>query len=201
MERLPRRSEHRGIRRDATRVSCWTKVAKLLFDSFRSGASEILNKYFEEIGGRPQHTGKLGKRKSASSMKGSSDLPAPKKSKRINGKDDESVDDTDRKTGTWMPKKENWEKEIASIDTVERDRETGKLWAFIHFNNKKRSKIGMELVYKHCPFAMLKFYESHLSVSTHIPEISSDLLCPSPTFLSGGEISGAAEVSTKIHHL
>jgi Chromo shadow domain len=97
-------------------------------------------------------------------MKASSDSPAPKKPKRINGNDDESMDDTDRKTGTWMPKKENWETEIASIDTVERDRETGKLWAFIHFNNKKRSKIAMELVYKHCPLAMLRFYESHLSV-------------------------------------
>ncbi len=95
-----------------------------------------------------------------------------------------------QKTGSWTPKKENWESEIASIDTVERDRDTGKLWAFIYFNNNKRSKIGMELVYKHCPVAMLKFYERHLSVFSIAPprglllfalrlagEISGGVLC------------------------
>lgn len=131
-------------------------------EMLREGASEILDSYFETIGGRPQAASKLGKRKSASYLKGPSDSPAPKKSKRINGNDDESMGDTDRKTGTWVPDKKNWETEIASIDTVERDRDTGKLWAFILFNNDKRSKIGMEMVYKHCPLAMLKFYESHL---------------------------------------
>jgi Chromo shadow domain len=76
------------------------------------------------------------------------------------------------KTGSWTPKSTNWENEIASIDTVERDRETGKLWVFIYFTNGKRSKVGMDKVYKHCPVAMLKFYERHLSVSPDSSEIS-----------------------------
>lgn len=80
-----------------------------------------------------------------------------------------------QKTGSWTPKKENWESEIASIDTVERDRDTGKLWAFIYFNNNKRSKVGMEMVYKHCPIAMLKFYEQHLLVLIILPQRSPDL--------------------------
>jgi chromobox protein 1 len=133
-------------------------------DNVFRGASEVLEKYFEQIGGRPQPPGKLGKRKSQSQLKGDSGSPAAKKSKRTNGNDEESMDDSIQKTGTWTPKKENWETEIRAIDTVERDRLTGKLWAFILFNNNKRSKVGMELVYKHCPLAMLKFYERHLSV-------------------------------------
>ena len=90
------------------------------------------------------------------------------------------MDDLPQKTGTWTPKTANWESEIASIDTVERDRETGKLWAYIFFTNNKRSKVGMEMVYKHCPLAMLKFYERHLSVSTIPQEISCVLLGPRP---------------------
>ena len=133
------------------------------------GASLALDNYFESIGGRPQPPSKLGKRKSSSQLKPSSASPAPKKSKRTNGNnDDDSMEDITfqdiQRTGSWTPKKENWESEIASIDTVERDRDTGKLWAFIYFNNNKRSKVGMEMVYKHCPIAMLKFYERHLSV-------------------------------------
>jgi Chromo shadow domain len=128
------------------------------------GASEVLQSYFQNLGGRPQPPSKLGKRKSTSQLKTASEPSAPKRSKRSNGNDNESMDDLPQKTGSWMPKQHNWESEIASIDTVERDRETGKLWAFIYFTNSKRSKVGMEMVYKHCPIPMLKFYERHLSV-------------------------------------
>ncbi|KAF7504389.1 hypothetical protein GJ744_002255 [Endocarpon pusillum] len=144
-------------------------------EMLREGASLVLDSYFESIGGRPQAQSKLGKRKSSSQLKPSSASPVPKKSKRTNGNtDDDSMEDINsqgiQKTGSWTPKKENWESEIASIDTVERDRETGKLWAFIYFNNNKRSKVGMEMVYKHCPIAMLKFYERHLKIGNSMPE-------------------------------
>lgn len=149
----------------------------------------MLDKYFESIGGRPQ-AGKLGKRKSTAQLKGASDSPAPKRSKRTNGNDDESMDDLPvQKTGTWTPKKENWESEISSIDTVERDHGTGKLWVFIYFNNDKRSKVGMEMVYKHCPIAMLKFYERHLSVSANSWISLAICFDQASWFLLAGEIS------------
>jgi Chromo shadow domain len=126
----------------------------------------VLKDYFKRIGGRPE-TSKLGKRKSAANLKQTSDSPVPKRSKRNNTNDEESVDGQSQATSTWTPKSENWEREIEKIDTVERDGETGKLWAFILFkNNMKRTKVGMDKVYKHCPLAMLKFYESHLLVLT-----------------------------------
>lgn len=80
----------------------------------------------------------------------------------MNGGDKDCMEEPRQRLGSWVPKKENWDSEIASVDTVEQDQETGKLWAFITFNNHKRSKVGMEKVYKHCPLPMLKFYEQHL---------------------------------------
>lgn len=56
----------------------------------------------------------------------------------------------------------DWEPEIERIDTVDCDVDTKKLNAYIIFKNGKRTKVGMDMVYKHCPRAMLKFYEGHL---------------------------------------
>lgn len=67
----------------------------------------------------------------------------------------------DEQSDTWYPSRDNWEEYIQSIETVERDR-NHKMWAYIHFKNGKRAKIGMDMVYKHCPIPMLKFYEDHL---------------------------------------
>ena len=64
----------------------------------------------------------------------------------------------------WTPTSKDWEPEIERVDTVDRDPATKKLHAYIIFRNGKRIKVGMEMVYKHCPRAMLKFYEEHLSV-------------------------------------
>ena len=133
-------------------------------DSPRRGASEILQQYFESIGGRPQPPAKAGKRKSSSNLKTASDTPAQKRSRRANGGEDDFSEAKLEHAGSWVPKKSNWENEIASVDTVERDQETGKLWALVQFTNNKRSRVGMDLIHKRCPLAMLRFYESHLSV-------------------------------------
>lgn len=58
----------------------------------------------------------------------------------------------------------NWEKQIVRVDTVDRNPDTNQLTAYILFKNGKMARVGMEKVYKHCPIAMLKFYEEHLSV-------------------------------------
>lgn len=158
------------------------------------GASEVLQRYFKELGGRPQPASKLGKRKSSSQLKAASDSPAPKKSKRANGNGDGSMDDHPQRTGSWVPDTKNWESEIASIDTVERDRDTGKLWAFIYFTNGKRSRIGMEIVYQRCPIPMLKFYEKHLSVFSPALEISCDMLSTEHLVRRLPERSPAADV-------
>jgi chromobox protein 1 len=111
--------------------------------------------YFTSIGGRPDTERKTGpkKRKSTTSVP---DQPTSTKKSKRNGSSEE--------LSTWTPVSKDWEPEIEHVDTVDRDPDTKKLNAYIIFKNGKRIKVGMEMVYKHCPRAMLKFYEEHLSV-------------------------------------
>ena len=114
-----------------------------------------MENYFVSIGGRPDTGTKTGpkKRKIDTAQPGAA--KSTKKSKRHGSLEELS---------TWTPSGKNWEPEIERIDTVDRDPDTKKLNAYIIFRNGKRVKVGMEMVYKHCPRAMLKFYEEHLSV-------------------------------------
>jgi chromobox protein 1 len=116
-----------------------------------------MEEYFTSIGGRPSTRSApkktQGKRKSRQSLP---DQAAPtKKSKR---------NTTSTEFSRWTPHASNWEPEIERVDTVDREPDTKKLNAYIIFKNGKRVKVGMEMVYKHCPRAMLRFYEQHLSV-------------------------------------
>ena len=61
-----------------------------------------------------------------------------------------------------MPKGIDWEDQIDKVETIERNEDTDKLMAFIRFKNGKRTKITMEMVYRHCPRPMLRFYEANL---------------------------------------
>ena len=100
------------------------------------------------------------RRKSTQSLKESSvEQPSAKKFKRGG-----TVNTEDQPLGSWTPKAANWEDEIAEVDTIERDHATGKLWVFLSFTNGKKTRVGMDKVYKHCPLTMLRFYEQHLSV-------------------------------------
>jgi chromobox protein 1 len=114
-----------------------------------------MEEYFTSIGGRPG-TGSApkkaqGKRKSGQSPPNQA-TPA-KKSKR---------NTTSEGLSKWTPHASNWEPEIERVDTIDRDSDTKKLNAYIIFKNGKRVKVGMEMVYKHCPRTMLRFYEEHL---------------------------------------
>jgi chromobox protein 1 len=116
-----------------------------------------MEEYFASIGGRPD-TGSApkktqGKRKSGQSLSDQA-IPAkrPKRSTTSEG------------LSMWTPHASNWEPEIERVDTIDRDPDTKKLNAYIMFKNGKRVKVGMEMVYNHCPRAMLRFYEEHLSV-------------------------------------
>ena len=51
----------------------------------------------------------------------------------------------------WVPASKSWEKEIQNVDTIERDGDTGRLKAFIVWNNGKKSKVSIEAAYQKCP--------------------------------------------------
>lgn len=59
--------------------------------------------------------------------------------------------DENEEESTWVPKGKNWDKEIDSVDTIIRDQENGGLYAFLIWNNGKRSKVSIESCYEKCP--------------------------------------------------
>jgi chromobox protein 1 len=114
-----------------------------------------MEEYLASIGERPDSGTKTAPKK----RKLNSPLPRPERSAKQTKRDRPSED-----LSTWIPSAKDWEPEIERVETVDRDPDTKKLNAYIVFKNRKRIKVGMEMVYKHCPRAMLKFYEDHLSV-------------------------------------
>ncbi|KAJ5550072.1 hypothetical protein N7535_001985 [Penicillium sp. DV-2018c] len=150
------------------------------------GASEIVNAYYERIGGRPKKPEKKApagkasrKRKSTADRK--STTPAKKdtatEAKRQRrksttpqrkatpqkraAKQDTPTSDEDEAEVSWVPKGKNWDKEVRSVDTIVREGDRG-LMAWLEFNNGRKSRIPVEICYEKCPLKMLKFYESHL---------------------------------------
>ncbi|KEF60219.1 uncharacterized protein A1O9_05069 [Exophiala aquamarina CBS 119918] len=124
-------------------------------------ARQILADYHESIGGAP--TTGLKKSKSKQSLRrqaSTDDSPAPSaKRQKRNG----SLGRPDL-TESWTPTKEDWEPLVLKIETVEKD-PSGQLVAYVVFNNGKKTKVGMDKIYRHCPRPMLKFYENHLKFS------------------------------------
>ncbi|KIX06063.1 uncharacterized protein Z518_04037 [Rhinocladiella mackenziei CBS 650.93] len=121
-------------------------------------AKMMLTKYHQKIGGPPDKT--LTKSKSTQPLQRQSSAEesrAPKRQKRTASKGARAPEEL----GTWVPAKEDWESFIVKVDTVERS-ESGQLMAYIDFKNGKKTKVSMDKVYRHCPRAMLKFYEGHL---------------------------------------
>lgn len=111
------------------------------------GAQEVVDEYFEKIGGRPEKPTK--KRKSTGTAATSTpDKPPAKKGKKArastNGTPEQDIPD-------WVPKSQSWDSEIKSIDTIVRDHETGNLIVFLDWNNGKKSRVSLETCYERCP--------------------------------------------------
>lgn len=132
---------------DSKKDLTWEPQANLF-----PAAKQLLAEYHHKIGGAPQPGGPR-KRKSPTSAKDSA-TPEPKRPRQGT-----SADEDDQ---GWTPKGSDWDKFVTEVQTIEKDDETGKLSAYIHWHNGKKSKIGLEVCYKKLPQSMLKFYEAHL---------------------------------------
>ncbi|KAF2680844.1 hypothetical protein K458DRAFT_421170 [Lentithecium fluviatile CBS 122367] len=123
-------------------------------ESNLDGAKDVLNEYFEEIGGRPEAGKKRKGRKSAADASA-----APVTNKRL------------KKEKEWSPPPGSWEHDVNYVDTVEeqRDPTTGKQarYAYLVWNNHKKTQHPLSHVYQKCPQKMLEYYESHLVFSTN----------------------------------
>lgn len=114
---------------------------------YREGAEQVLAEYYKRIGGRPKtpaaKSGPGRKRKSMGETNSASASASaePKKRRRS----------TKAEEGTWVPKGHNWDKELDSVDTIIRDQDDGALYAFLLWNNGKRSRVSIESCYEKCP--------------------------------------------------
>ncbi|KAJ4992379.1 Chromo domain-containing protein 2 [Stagonosporopsis vannaccii] len=125
-------------------------------------AADVLAEYFDDIGGRPERPDKGTKRKGrASNVKSGTSTPAAAAaSKRVKTTQDELIEKA------WSPPPGSWEHHVSHIDTVEQsiDPKTGKeaKFAYIVWNNQKKTQHPLKHIYTKCPQKMLLYYESHL---------------------------------------
>ncbi|KAF2472474.1 uncharacterized protein BDR25DRAFT_283918 [Lindgomyces ingoldianus] len=134
-----------------------------------SGATDVLNEYFDEIGGRPQpgESAKSRKRKGRkSNFKSESGTPAASSAKRPKREKD------------WSPPPGSWENDVEYVDTVEEsiDNKTGQLarFAYLVWTNQKKTQHPLKHCYRKCPQKMLEYYESHLVFTTHDNAINGE---------------------------
>ncbi|EAT79442.2 hypothetical protein SNOG_13115 [Parastagonospora nodorum SN15] len=119
-----------------------------------AGAIDVMNEYFDELGGRPEPKGP-GKRKGRPSgaNKSGSGTPAST-AKRV------------KQDREWSPPHGSWEDDVDYIDTVEEkvDPRTGELskFAYLVWKNDKKTQHPLKHIYQKCPQKMLLYYESHL---------------------------------------
>jgi chromobox protein 1 len=113
-----------------------------------------LKEYWEEIGGKPEPGGAKGKKRGRKSAVAEEATPASAKRAK--------------KEKEWSPPPGSWETEVDYVDTVEEsiDTKTGNLtrFAYLVWNNQKKSQHPLHHVYQKCPQKMLQYYESHLYV-------------------------------------
>ncbi|KAI4247435.1 MAG: hypothetical protein L6R40_001383 [Gallowayella cf. fulva] len=151
------------------------------------GAREVLEAYWESIGGKPVPTPKqpksTGKKRGRQSTGSTKPAKKPKKAGRKSASaaqdydDDEGSPDgpvgfTNVNSDTWIPPKPDdnaWDPLVMNVDTIEKD-DKGELWAYLVWNEKNdddrfnRSKARLATCNKACPQRMLQFYEKHVYV-------------------------------------
>ena len=105
---------------------------------------EVLNEYFDSIGGRPQlgqKPKKRGRKKSSAVESESATPSAP--AKRI------------KKEKGWSPPPGSWENDVQQIETVDENvnSETGEKerWAFVLWKNGSRTQHPLDMIYRKCP--------------------------------------------------
>lgn len=149
----------------------------------RDNCPDELDAYYKMIGGRPTFKKEKGKEKgkdtpvsATKKRKLAQDSPSAttpasavasdrgrKKTKVSNttgGDGNTSEKDGDEPDEAKFPSG-SWEDEVKNVDTLERG-DDGKLFAFIMWNDGKRTRHFSEILKRKCPLRLIDFYEAHL---------------------------------------
>lgn len=122
-------------------------------------AKEVLDEYFKVVGGRPEKPTK--KRKSMGAAASTPDRTPAKKARKSLGDSMNGTPEVEKAAPEWIPKGKNWDKEVQVVETIVRQ-DDNNLYALLHWNNGKKSKVSIQQCYEKCPQKMLQFYEQHL---------------------------------------
>lgn len=156
---------------------------RLISEFACSGAREILDAYWEKIGGKPKPSYKPAGKKRGRQSTGNQPEAAKKKQKRgrksaSNVQDKDDANDefppgfTDVDPESWKPpapEDNAWEDLVMQVDTIEKDNDD-MLWAYLVWNEKNddgrfnRTKARLATCNRACPQKMLTFYEKHVYV-------------------------------------
>ncbi|KAM0307479.1 hypothetical protein HYE67_000849 [Fusarium culmorum] len=135
-------------------------------DNLRESAQEILDKYFNKLGGREklfeetETASKTKKRRRTTNGTPNTTVSTTKRSRS----DAHPANSTPPATSKpWSPPAGSWEDEIESIE-LEEDESIGKIIVYLRWKNGKKTKHDTDVVYRKCPQKMLRFYESHLKI-------------------------------------
>jgi len=132
-------------------------------ENLLEGAEEVLEEYFRCLGGRPQKPEKPAKkRKLTSEARSTPEKALATRSRKSRGANGTETPEGSETIPDWVPKGKSWEQEVAAIETIIRDPETGGLVAFLQWENGRKSRVSVEQCYEKCPMRMLRFYEQHL---------------------------------------
>ncbi|KAH7111581.1 hypothetical protein EDB81DRAFT_848989 [Dactylonectria macrodidyma] len=123
---------------------------------------EILNQYFDTIGGRDkifEESDRAAKTKKGRQSTNGTFSIRPKRLQRNEAHvGDETLLAT---TKPWNPPSGSWEDEIETIGACEED-DNGKLIVYLIWKNGQKTKHEAQIIYKKCPQKMLQFYEKHV---------------------------------------
>ncbi|ODA82380.1 hypothetical protein RJ55_00887 [Drechmeria coniospora] len=147
----------------------WEKKSDMTWepeDNLVESASEVLDNYFDSIGGRDtifEETETASRRKKRGRMSsGTAAAAATTKRARKDGR--HPADSTPpATTAKWSPPAGSWEDEIESIDACE-DEGSGKLIVYLIWKNGRKTRHDTACIYKKCPQKMLQFYERHVRI-------------------------------------
>ncbi|KAK3181711.1 hypothetical protein K4F52_006927 [Lecanicillium sp. MT-2017a] len=141
-------------------------------DNLLESASEVLDEYFAQIGGRDNiykqtETAARGKKRGRPASNGTAAAAPTKRSRKNATHPAETTPPATAKK--WSPPAGSWEDHIENID-ASRDEGTGRLMVYLVWKNGQKTKHDTSVIYKKCPQKMLQYYERHVKIIQEEPK-------------------------------
>ncbi|KAH6984014.1 hypothetical protein EDB80DRAFT_756854 [Ilyonectria destructans] len=120
-------------------------------DNLKVSGEEILNEYFNKIGGRHKIFKESNKAAQTRKRRRATNSATNTTAKRLQGNEAHLADKTSPATvKNWSPPSGSWEDEIETIDACE-DGSNEKLVVFLIWKNGEKTKHDTQTIYKKCP--------------------------------------------------